>query len=94
MLASLVINRYLNFVRFVNVKVVPLVDPTVVPRRLGAPFNSIFDLNVDESLGSSTKATGSCMVNIGNCVNRQGKVTAERFSLTRYTQAVVCNLNQ
>ena len=90
MIASLVIYRDLDFVRLVNVKLMPLLDPAVVPGGLGAAFDSVFDLDVDESLGSSAEATSGCVIDIGNGVHCKSKMTTQWLALAGHTQAVVC----
>lgn len=87
--ASLVVHGDFNLVGLVNVELVVFVDPAVVPGGLSAALDGIFNLDVDESLGASTKATRSGMVNVGNGVDAQREVTAERLPLTRHAQAVV-----
>jgi hypothetical protein len=90
MIASLVIDGDFNLVSFVNVELVVLVDPAVVPRGLSAAFDGIFHFDVDEGLRTSTEAARSRMVDISNGMDAEGEVTAERLPLTRHAQAVVC----
>jgi hypothetical protein len=63
---SLVVDGDFDFVSLVNVELMSLVDPAVVPGGLSAAFDGVFNLDVDESLGTSTKATRSRMVNVSN----------------------------
>ena len=69
MVAGLVVDCDLDLVRLVDIELVPFVDPSVVPGGLGATFDSVFDLYVDKSFGSSAKATGGCVINIGDCMD-------------------------
>jgi hypothetical protein len=66
MVPGLVVHGNFDFIRLVDAEVVDFVDPFVGSCRLGAPLDGVLHLDVDERFWSSTKATGSCMINIGN----------------------------
>jgi hypothetical protein len=69
MIGGLIIDRDLDLVGLVNVKLVQLVQPPVVPRRLRAALYAVFNFDVNESFGTTAKTTGRRMVNVSHCVN-------------------------
>jgi len=69
MVSSLIVYGDFDFVRLVNGEVVHLVCPLVVSRGLGAPLDGIFHFDVHECFRPTTKATGGCVVNVGNFVD-------------------------
>jgi hypothetical protein len=89
MLSSLVVHGDLNLVGLVNGEIVHFVDPFVVPRWLRASLDRILDLYVNERLWSSTKTTGGCVVNVGNCLDTKREGSAQWLSLAGDVQAVV-----
>jgi hypothetical protein len=89
-LARLIVYRDLDLVCLVDVEVVYLVHPAVVPRRLSAALDRIFDLDVDKRLWASTKAPSSRVVHIGDRMNAQGEVATQRLSLAGDVQTVIC----
>jgi hypothetical protein len=64
--ASLVVDGDLDFVGFVDAEFVYFVHPLVIPRWLCAPLDRIFHLDVHKCLRAPTKATGSCVINVGD----------------------------
>jgi hypothetical protein len=69
MVSGPVVYSDFDLVRLVDCEVVYLVQPFVVPRRLGAPLDGVLHLDVDECLRASTKTPGSCVVNVGDLVD-------------------------
>ena len=68
MIGSLIIYCDLDLVGLVNIEIVDLVQPAVVPGWLRAALDAIFNFDVDKSFWATAKATSGRMINIGYCV--------------------------
>jgi hypothetical protein len=66
-----------------------LIGPAVVPRRLSAALDQIFDFDVNKCLWAAAKTPSSRVVDIGDGVNAQRKVTTEGFSLSWNVETII-----
>lgn len=93
MIGGLIVDCDLNLVGLVNIEVMDFIQPTIIPGGFRATLDAVFHFDVDESFWTTAKATSGRMINIGNCVYAQGQMTAQRLSLARYAQTIICALS-
>jgi hypothetical protein len=93
MVGGLIIDRDLDLVGLVNVKLVQLVQPTIVPGWLRAALYAVFNFDINKSLWTTAKTTRRRMVNVSYGVNAQGQMPAQGLSLARHVQTVICALS-
>lgn len=91
MLAGLIINRKLDFVRLVDRESMEFGFPPVVSRGSCACNNYIFGLNSDECFGGARETTKGRMVDILYSQNTNRKSTAQGFPKGWQVDAVVYN---
>lgn len=89
MITCFVVNRNFNLVCLINIELVQFIGPAIVSRWLGAAFDTVFDFDVNESLGTAAEAASGCVVDVGNGMDTKRKVAAEGLSLAWDAQAVV-----
>ena len=92
MIARLVVDCDFNLVCLVNAEIMDFVGPAIVPGRLGAALDCVFNLDVDKGFRASTKAPSSCVVNISDSVYAERQLATQGFPLAGDIETIVCTM--